>query len=355
MSDPLNSVSEAVRQAPVSIVITDPRVEDNPITFVNEAFQQLTLYSRDFAIGRNCRFLQGEKTEPEALEALRVGISSGEEFQVILTNHRADGTTFRNQLVIAPVRDESGAISAFFGVQREIQEEEPVTSQVDLLRELQHRVKNHLAMVVSMIRMQASRQVTPDSLRAVGRRVEALALLYEELFAVSSSARVGETLCTGAYLSRIASAIAGLEGRTAIRVNIDCDEVELSVDKAARLGLLLSELMTNALEHAFEGRESGCVRVRFEKVSGGGVRLSVEDDGVGLPEDSNWPWEAPSLEKQRDRAEHESGELDTTGHDGRSGVGGTIIVSLTKTLGATLDVRRLEQGTIVCVDFDVDQ
>ncbi|GGL72440.1 PAS domain-containing protein [Wenxinia marina] len=348
--------SQAARSAScaqLGIVITDARAEDNPITFVNDGFQRITLYSREFAIGRNCRFLQGERTEREAVEDIRRKLGTGEEFQVEITNHKADGTAFRNQLLISPITDDAGEVTTHFGVQRLIDDDTGQDRQsLDLLRELQHRVKNHLSMVVSMIRIQATRKVTPESLRAVGRRVEALSLLYEELFATSSTSQAGETIHTGAYLSRIASAIAGLEGRSAIRVNVDCEEIDLPVDKAARLGLLLSELLTNALEHAFEGRESGFIRVRFEKLTGGGVRLSVEDDGVGLPEDSNWPYESMSVEGQRERAEHEDGELDTTGDKSHSGVGGSIIVALTKTLGATLDVNRALRGTIVTVDFE---
>ncbi len=349
-----NLVQNAVERIPVSIVITDPQLDDNPITFVNDAFQKMTLYSRDFALGRNCRFLQGEKTEREAIEQIRDGLKSGDEFQVTLTNHRADGTTFRNQLLVSPVSDDDGGITAYFGVQRELPDEldkEPADQPLELLRELQHRVKNHLAMVVSMIRLQAARQVTPASLRAVGRRVEALALLYEELFAAQMGSK-DEKIRAGAYLSRIAATISGLAGRNAIRVNLDCEAIELPVDHAARLGLLLSELLTNALEHAFEGAESGFVSVRFHKLTGGGVRLTVEDDGVGLPKDSKWPYEAQSVESQSDRAKKQGGTLDTTGHDGHSGVGGTIIVALTKMLGATLDVNRALKGTIVTVDFE---
>jgi len=336
----------------VAIVITDARDPDHPITYVNEAFQRLTLYSRDYALGRNCRFLQGEKTDPADVAAIREGLASGEDFQVTITNHKADGTAFRNQLLITPVFGEDDEIEAHFGVQRILAEgDETETPALELLRELQHRVKNHLSLVVSMIRLQASRKVTPESLRAVGRRVEALALLYEELFQISLADNSGEAVRAGAYLSRIASTLSGLEARSAIRVNTYCEEIDLPVDRAARLGLLLSELLTNALEHAFEGREAGSVNVTFRKLSGGGVRLTVEDDGIGLPEGRNWPRAAPSVERQRRDAQEKEGALDTTGNAGKSGVGGSIIVALTETLGATLSVNSAVQGTTVMVDF----
>ena len=296
----------------------------------------------------------GQGDNPADVAAIRRGLREGKDFQITITNHKADGTPFRNQLLIAPVFGDDDQVTAFFGVQREVEDEDTGQDEaaLNLLRELQHRVKNHLAMVVSMIRMQARRRVTPESLRAVGRRVEALALLYEELFNANLAEKPGELVRAGAYLSRIATAISGLEGRSSIRVNVNCEEIELSVDPAARLGLLLSELLTNALEHAFCGRDGGFVTVNFKRISGGGVRLMVEDDGIGLPKGVNWPYKSRSVEEQSERAKSEGGELDTTGHGGHSGAGGSIVVALTETLGATLDVNRALRGTIVTVDFE---
>nr|WP_254007621.1 PAS domain-containing protein [Rhizobium sp. L1K21] len=335
--------------------MTDPRINDNPLTYVNDAFQQLTLYSRDYAIGRNCRFLQGEQTEPDIALKIREGLQSGAEFEVTITNYKADGTPFLNQLLIAPVMGEDGELSAYFGVQREVQKKrdgECDDESLDLLRELQHRVKNHLSMVVSMIRLQAARPVTPESLKAVSRRVEALALLYEEMFDATMNNGEASRIHTGAYLSRIANVVSRIDGRTAIRINVESEEIELPVDHAARLGLLLSELLTNALEHAFKGRETGLIDIRFRGLSNGGVRLTVEDDGIGLPEDSNWPYEAKSVRTQKSLAEQQQGDLDTTGHNGHSGVGGTIIIALTQKLGATLNVNSALEGTTVTIDFE---
>lgn len=346
-----------IGQSPFAIILTDPRLDDNPITYVNKAFEAATLYSRDYAVGRNCRFLQGPETDPKDIETLRRHLKSGQEFEITLVNHRADGSAFRNQLLIAPIRGADGELTAYFGLQRVANGSagaKPDGDSMALLRELQHRVKNHLAMIVSMIRIQATREVTPDSLKAVSRRIEALALLYEEMLHAGGNGNGNGTreIAAGAYVSRIASVVSGLQARGAIRVNVECDDITLPLDNAARLGLLLSEFLTNALEHAFEGRESGYVDVRFYRLSGGTIRLSIEDDGVGMPDDSNWPFGAPSIETQKDRAEHDEGALDTTGEGSRSGVGGSIVAALTQSLEASLHITRPNRGTIITLDFD---
>jgi PAS domain S-box-containing protein len=355
-----DALATSIKDTPVAMVLSDPTQDDNPLVFVNEAFEQLTLYARDAALGRNCRFLQCDETDPEAVAALRAAIAAEREVSVDLINERADGTRFLNRLVIAPLRGEDGKVNAFLGIQSPIEgTAEDQASDIDpdhrvMLRELQHRVKNHLAMVVSMIRLQASRDITRDSFEAVGRRVEALALLYDEMFdATVSAGGAHDRIRARAYLSRIARTVSQLTDTAAIRLNTDCDEIDLPIDQAARLGLLLSELLTNALEHAFAGREKGMISIRFRRLSNDmGVRLVVEDDGVGLPDGNDWPFEAPSVQQQTERARTEAGELDTRGHDGRSGVGGSIVRSLTQMLGATLDVGRTGHGTTITVDFE---
>jgi PAS domain S-box-containing protein len=348
-----SGVGRAIRNAPVAFVMSDARLAGEPLTYVNDAFERMTLYGRDFALGRNCRFLQGPETDPADAELLREGLRSGREFQVTMTSHRADGSSFRNQILVSPIHDESGELTAHFAFLREVpwpEESEPDADSLALLRELQHRVKNHLAMVVSMIRLQASREVTADSLKGVSRRVEALGLLYEELLAAGGEGDE-RRIYADAYLGRIASVVASLQSRETIRLDVACEAIPLSLDQAARLGLLLSEFLTNALEHAFVGQQEGRVQVRLRRLEDGAMRLSVEDDGVGLPKESDWPYHAPSIETQQARAREDGGPLDTTAHDAEPGVGGSIVAALTRSLRADLSVVRLPRGTRVTVDF----
>ncbi len=349
-------VATAIQRSQLAMVMTDAHACDDPITYVNAAFEAMTLYPREAALGRNCRFLQGPQTDPADVERIREGLRSEHEFQVTLTNHRADGTPFRNQLLITPVHDDSGQLSAHFAILREVAP--PMAAAdgddddaVELLRELQHRVKNHLAMIVSMIRVQAARDVTPDSLRAIGRRVEALALLYEEMMKADGPPGADRTIAAGTYLGRIAAVVSGLQARNDVEMSLDCDTLELTLDTAARLGLLLSEFLTNALEHAFEGRAGGTVRVRLDRMDGN-VRLTVEDDGIGMPEGTDWPVTAPSIAAQHRQAEEGAGRLDTTAHGGQPGVGGSIVAALARSLRADLTVAsRPGEGTSIMIAF----
>lgn len=113
------------------IVISDARTVDHPIVYCNPAFVQITGYTAEEVIGRNCRFLQGPDTDPEAIEQLRQSIRTGEECHVVLKNYRKDGTPFWNDLTISPVRDASGTLTHFIGVQTDITKRKIAEKEVE--------------------------------------------------------------------------------------------------------------------------------------------------------------------------------------------------------------------------------
>lgn len=317
----------------VAMVLTNPTLEDNPIVYVNGAFERVTGYGRNSAIGRNCRFLQGPDTDPDHVAALRSAIAQEREFTADILNYRADGTSFTNRLMVSPVHDSQGDLSYFLGIQKVLTEEEARRarnrSADDMLREIQHRVKNHLAMIVGLIRIQ-SRAAAPSDPRAqygtLARRVESLQLLYEELTLGDDASFGRDTVNLGSYLSRVATAIAHLDGRAGIAVSIDAAPVEAPVDVGTRLGLAVSEIMTNALQHAFVGRAEGRLTLRVARSPDGGVSVSVDDDGIGIPDGVDWP-------------------------DMRS-LGGRIVMGLVDGLSGRLNVRRGATGTTVTLDVE---
>lgn len=116
-SDPFAS---AVRATRMPMIITDPNQPDNPIVFANDAFLRLTGYDRDEIVGRNCRFLQGPLTNPEDVAKLRDSVARRSQIELDLINHRKDGSTFHNRVLISPVFDEDGHLTYFFASQFDV-------------------------------------------------------------------------------------------------------------------------------------------------------------------------------------------------------------------------------------------
>jgi PAS domain S-box-containing protein len=103
-----------------NFAISDPTLPDNPIVYVSQGFLDLTGYTLDQVLGRNCRFLQGPGTDQSAVEVIRKGITEGVDTSVCLLNYRADGTPFWNQFFVAALRDAENNVVNYVGVQCEV-------------------------------------------------------------------------------------------------------------------------------------------------------------------------------------------------------------------------------------------
>jgi PAS domain S-box-containing protein len=303
-SDPF---AAAVRATRMPMVITDPTQPDNPIIFANEAFQRLTGYDLEEVIGRNCRFLQGPHTDRSAITLLRDTIEHGESIEIDLLNYRKDGTTFWNALYMSAVHAEDGHVQYFFASQLDVTDRIEAQSYISkqkaavemevrsrtaeleaaleaktlLLHEVDHRVKNNLSMIGALLRLQANTLNDPvltEKLEAMLERIDALATIHRRLYQSDDITMFD----VGAFLSNLVSDIIGASGRTNITVKSEIDPIQISSDRAAPLGLVLNEVLTNAIKHGFsEGRE-GTLTASARREGDSGV-ISITDDGAGMP------------------------------------------------------------------------
>ena len=137
-SDRIGSQSllgRAVEASGVGVVVTDPNLPDNPIVYVNPAFERMTGYPADEVLGRNCRFLQRSEENRDQLSELREALREERECRVVLRNHRKDGAPFWNDLSISPVCDEQGRLTNFIGMQRDVTRSKQVEKERDSSRE----------------------------------------------------------------------------------------------------------------------------------------------------------------------------------------------------------------------------
>lgn len=168
-----------------------------------------------------------------------------------------------------------------------LQLERLVHEKDTLLRELQHRVKNNLQMITALIRLEA--RALPDKDAATGfdrlaGRIEALALLYRSLAEGTTEASVD----LGTYLSEVASAVMRAHAVEGISLDLQVDSWPVSLNVAMPAGLVVNELLTNSLKHAFNGREGGTICLTCA-VDPSGCRVEVADDGIGLGPSQQWP------------------------------------------------------------------
>ncbi|RCU46874.1 PAS domain-containing protein [Haloplanus salinus] len=112
--------TRAMDEAPVGITVADATEPDMPLVYANAAFERITGYPPEYAVGRNCRFLQGETTRAEPVAEMRAAIENGAATTVELRNYRRDGEMFWNEVTIAPLHDEDGDVAYYVGFQQDV-------------------------------------------------------------------------------------------------------------------------------------------------------------------------------------------------------------------------------------------
>ena len=117
----LSAIDYVVQQSIMhGLLITDPAQPDNPITYVNKALERMTGYSSEDILGKNCRVLQGENTDPESVKLIREAIAESKPVTVTMKNYRKDGSEFWNEFTLSPVQDSAGKTVNFVGVQQDV-------------------------------------------------------------------------------------------------------------------------------------------------------------------------------------------------------------------------------------------
>lgn len=162
--------------------------------------------------------------------------------------------------------------------------DEELFIQSVVIKEIHHRVKNNLQTIASLLRLQARRALSNETkvvLRDCIGRVNSIAIVHEYLSQQDTGMIDVAKVAKGIYQAIISSM---LNPDLKLKAEFSADAAQLPSDKATSIALILNELLQNTLEHAFEGRSTGSVAVRFA-ADADCLRLSVADDGQGLPED----------------------------------------------------------------------
>ncbi len=291
------------------VVITEAEPIDMPgpiIIYVNPAFTDLTGYTADEAIGKSPRFLQGPKCNRRELDKVRAALNSKQSAKVEVTNYRKDGTEFENEFEIVPVADESGCITHWVSVQRDITdrkrtEEElrrlaSVLSEADrrkdeFLATLAHELRNPLAPIRSGLQImqltngdtEETEQIRTMMERQVGQMVH----LIDDLLDVSRISRGKLDL----RKQRIALLTVINNAVETSRPLIEASGHELTVDlppdpilvnaDPTRLAQVFSNILNNAAKYSERGKT---IRLNVAQ-EGGDVVVSVKDTGIGIPPD----------------------------------------------------------------------
>ena len=282
-------------QVPIAIAVSDMSGEER-VVYANPEFERLSgrvaadLVDRQWLVFDDAGHLEGE---PRVLGA---AITQSSDFIGTYRIKHGDEAATTVDAYSNIIQDESGRpayrLAALVDVTVHNDDDREELAQKlrekdTLLMEVQHRVKNNLQMITALMRIEArnaqGKMDTAPFDRLAGR-IDAIQILYGLL----SDQKAEDVIDLGVYLSRVTSAVLQAHAVEGIRLDLKVDVYPVSVNVAMPTGLVVNELLTNALKHAFVGRSTGTIMLH-SLTDAEGCRITIADDGVGLPEGVSWP------------------------------------------------------------------
>ena len=322
----------AVEATRMPMVVTDPTVNGNPIVYVNQSFIDLFGYTGEEVLGHNYFFLAGTNTDPDVERNIRAAMTAQEPLNQEVLLYAKSGREVWAAQFVSPVLDASGRLvqhfASFWDITRRVRAErrtkrlnevleqrvaertQELQTELDrrraleavltesirekdhllsqrsvLIREVNHRAKNSISMAIAMLRLQIGRQGKAEvsaALENAIQRLDHLARIHEILYRHDNNDV--QRVDMAGYLTDLCRNFTHLHTSDLhVEVASDADDITLDVDRAINVALIAGEAISNAFKHAFPHRRRGAVRVGLHN-DGDEVVLSVEDNGVGLPE-----------------------------------------------------------------------
>ncbi|MCQ0970500.1 PAS domain-containing protein [Paracoccus sp. TK19116] len=321
---------QAMAQTRMAICLSDPNQDDQPIVFANRAFQELTGYDEAEVLGRNCRFLQGPRTDKAQVARIRDAIDKEEVAVVELLNYRKNGDVFWNALHIGPIYDDGGSLLYLFGSQWDVTEVHVARAEQQqqklLARELSHRMKNMFSVINAVVTMAGrgspeGRAVADD----ISGRILALGRAHEATLENASRTESSD------LRPLLAEVLSAYDSRG--QVEMSGGSVLLSSNVISMLALTLHELAINSVKYGALSTADGTVRIDWKVVFDDGV----EEERLQL----HWC---------------ESGGPAIAGPPDKTGLGGKIVDNLISAAEGTVqrDWKREGLEAIVRIPLPLD-
>ncbi|MEO8546895.1 MAG: HWE histidine kinase domain-containing protein, partial [Sphingomicrobium sp.] len=249
----------AAEETRMPMVFMDAKEPDNPIIFANDSFLRLTGYEREEVLGHSFNFMMAQGTDPKALALVEAAFEGTDDHSSEIRYRRKDGSMFWAALFISPVRDESGDIIQNFAsfIDLTKHKEEQAQSRM-LINELNHRVKNTLTTVQSIVTQALRNTSDPAVIRES---------IESRLFALSRSHDLltRENWESAGLLDVVKAALEpfGVANGRSERFKVTGENVRFPPKAALALGIAFHELATNAVKYGAFSGETGCVRVAW--------------------------------------------------------------------------------------------
>jgi PAS domain S-box-containing protein len=264
-------------------------------TFCNDSLCRILGYPREKVLGLNNRQYMEEESARKIYSVFNQVFKTGEPVNFVgLEVITGDGLNHHAEFSVSLVRDTQGQPRGFRGIVRDVTDrkraEEKIKASLQekeiLLKEIHHRVKNNLQVISSLLNLQAYNSSDPQLLKILREgqnRIRSMALVHEKLYQSKDLSRIDFAEYIRNLAVHLFHSYQVDPGR--VQLKQDIEGIFLDINTGIPCGLIMNELISNSLKHAFPGGRSGNVYLELKRQDDRRLCLVVRDDGIGLPED----------------------------------------------------------------------
>ncbi|NGP77099.1 PAS domain S-box protein [Balneolaceae bacterium YR4-1] len=282
--------TQLFQNSPIGIVMMN---NENKVTMANAAFEEMFGYSFEELEGKNVDDLIVSRNKKGEAEHITDATHHGKQFNMESVRIAKDGTPLDVIIGGIPVYNEGKQV-AIYGMYVDITErkssekllQRSLKEKEILLAEVHHRVKNNLAIVSGLLQLQTFNVEEDEQLKKHLQdsqlRIHSMAIVHEMLYQSETLSEIE----VSRYMTKLGEVVSDTlqPDNKNIEVTTDADEIMLNVNQAIPCALIVNELITNAFEYAFEGKQKGNIRINVHQ-QGKKILTEVRDDGIGLPKD----------------------------------------------------------------------
>lgn len=365
LEETLRLQERAIAASSNGVVITDARQPNNPVIYVNPAFERITSYTAAEALGRNCRFLQGGQGDQPGLNVLRQAVAQGQGCTVEVINCRKDGQQYWNQLSVSPIYDPEGQLTHFVGIQTDVSDRKRAEAQLyqnlqdldqarcaaeaanqaksEFLAMISHEIRTPMNAVIGMTGLLLDTPLTDqqrdfaETTRNAGDTLLSIINDILDFSKIESGKLDLETqpfnlrTCLEEALDLLAAKASekGLELAYLLPPQVP----QHLMGDVSRLRQILVNLVNNAIKFTPQGEVIVSVQAQPQTASGQiPLQVAVKDTGIGIPADRLHRLFQPFSQV----------DASTTRQFGGTGLGLAISKRLCELMGGTLWVESIE-------------
>ena len=314
MAFELSIKNRAIDEASTAIVISDMRLEDQPVIYANKAFLDLTGYTLDEVIGNNCRMLQGPKTDPKKRARMAVAIENQEDIDITIVNYKKDGRPFSNHITLSPIINENDDLTHYIGFQHDVTEQQRTAAYLrqakeraeqsakmksEFLASMSHEIRTPMNGVIGTLGLMLNDKsagplseqhqeyavVAKDSAESLLSLINDI-LDFSKIEAGKLSIDQTDIDITSLTQSVTRSFRLAVEQKN-IALELDTSEVSQPhiVGDASRIRQVLNNIIGNAVKFTTEGKVS--IAMATKLLNNGKIKCewNITDTGIGIKKD----------------------------------------------------------------------